>query len=337
MPSFTRSSFACLVSLWFSALACAQETWLPDAVMPSASTEQTEQLASAPAESAPAAAAPLLATELPLWLSSRHALVVDEATGEVLLDKDADAAAPMASLSKLLTAMVVLDANQSPSEMLRITNADVDRVKRTHSVLPVGAQVERHALLELALLASDNRAAHALARNHPGGLAGFLAAVQAKADTLGLKATQMVEPTGLSPENRSSAADLVKVLAAAAQYPELSRITSQSSQQLKLAGAPRAVRNTNALVGRSGWEILLSKTGFTNEAGRCLAMRLRAAGRTVLVVLMDASASAERTLDALNEQRSLAGESPLAALPADLARSAAGQAQRKTNTLRTSL
>src|SRR5687768_9779423 len=124
MPSFARSSFACLASLWLSALACAQETWVPELVMPPASTETSEQLASAPAPSAPVAVAPLLATVLPVWLGSRYALVVDDVTGEVLLDKDADAVAPMASLSKLLTAMVVLDANQSPGQKLRITNAD---------------------------------------------------------------------------------------------------------------------------------------------------------------------------------------------------------------------
>lgn len=251
-----------------------------------------------------------------LRFGSAHAIVVDEASGEVLLTKNAEAAAPIASLTKLMTAMVVLDAHQDADEALRIDEADVDHLKLTHSSVRVGAQVSRGALLELALLASDNRAASALARNYPGGLVAFEEAVRRKIAELDLRSTRIEEPTGLSPNNVSSARDMARILRAAAGYAEISRITSQPKQALTIGGAARMVRNTNGLVGEPGWEILLSKTGYTNEAGRCLSMRLREAGRTVLVVLMGARNASRRTLDATNIRRWLGGAVPLAKAPA---------------------
>jgi D-alanyl-D-alanine carboxypeptidase/D-alanyl-D-alanine endopeptidase (penicillin-binding protein 7) len=252
-----------------------------------------------------------------LSFASAHAIVVDEQSGEVLLQKDEASAAPIASLTKLMTAMVVLDAQQDPREGLRISTDDLDRLKGTHGGVPVGAVVSRGDLLTLALMASDNHAASALARHYPGGMLAFDAAVRRKIDTLGLASTVIEEPTGLSPNNRSSAQDIAKLLHAAAAYPQIASITSQRKVSVPVNGRRWTVKNTNALVGAPGWNILASKTGFTNEAGRCVSMRVQAAGRTVMVVLMGALRSSERALDALNVRRWLAGEAPLPVLPGE--------------------
>lgn len=238
---------------------------------------------------------------------SAHAIVVDDASGDVLFSKDAQTAAPIASLTKVLTAMVVLDAHQSPDQGLRITEADVDRLKRTRSGVPVGAVVARATLLELALVASDNRAASALARHYRGGIGAFNVAMRRKIRVLDLQRTRIEEPTGLSPNNVSSAEDMAKVLRAAARYPEIERITSQRSMTALVQGRPWEVRNTNAMVGAPGWNVLLSKTGYTREAGRCLSMRMQAGDRTVTLVLMGAALASERALDALNILQWLGG------------------------------
>lgn len=249
------------------------------------------------------------AGELPL--RSAHVVVIDEATGQVLLEKDAATPAPIASLTKLMTVMVVLDAGQDLREPLRIDEADMDWLKHTHGGVPVGAVVPRATLLELALIASDNHAAAALARHYPGGLAAFAQATQRKIGALGLAHTALVEPTGLSPDNHASALDMAKVLQATQAYPLIAQITTQRTHAVLVNGQSWTVRNTNALVGKPGWEILASKTGFTNDAGRCLTMRLRAGGHTVSVVLIGALASSARALDALNIRRWLAGEAPV--------------------------
>ena len=241
-------------------------------------------------------------------LESPRAMVMDAATGEVLFAKSADEVASIASLSKLMTAMVVLDAQLNPFEVLQIDEADLDTIKGTTSGVPVGALFTRRSLLRLALLSSDNHAAAALARTYPGGRPAFVQAVAAKAAQLGLKHTSMEEPTGLSPRNRSNAADLARMLSAASAYPEITDITSRATAQFDVNGAPRQFRNTNRMVGQKGWHILLSKTGYTREAGRCLTMLLEEAGRKVLVVLMGAEDGAERSLDALAIKRWLARE-----------------------------
>ena len=241
---------------------------------------------------------------------SAHALVVDEESGEVLFEKDADTAAPIASMTKLMTAMVVLDARLAPDQTIRITRADLDYLKGTKSGVPVGAEFARRTLIELALMSSDNHAAHALARTYPGGMAGFLQATQRKIARLGLENTGLVEPTGLSPRNHATAHDMAKIVRAAAAYPEIVRATSQASNRIKVNGHGRVFRNTNRFVGQPGWDISVSKTGFTHEAGRCLGMRLEAAGRKVLVVLMGAMAGSERAVDVVNVQRWVEGMQP---------------------------
>lgn len=249
--------------------------------------------------------------------ASAHVMVVDDASGEVLLSKDAASAAPIASLTKLITAMVVLDAQQDPYESLRIEAADTDRFRHSRGGIPVGSVVSRGNLLELALLASDNRATSALVRHYPGGLAAFAAATRRKIHSLGLTSTLIEEPTGLSPNNVSSAQDMVKVLRAAARYPVISHITSQRSHTVLVGGRRWTVRNTNRLVGAPGWHVLLSKTGFTNDAGRCLAMRAEAGGRTVTVVLLGAARPPQRARDAITIRRRFVD-----ATPAPVARSA---------------
>lgn len=240
-------------------------------------------------------------------LNSKHAIVVDERTGQVLFEKNATDIVPIASLTKLMTAMVVLDAHQDMHETIEIAEEDVDTLKFSSSRVPVGAQLTRHTLLELALMSSDNRAAHALARTYPGGMSHFLVAVRNKAHALGLRRTNIEEPTGLSPYNTSTASDLAKLAMAAAQYPEIEQITTVSGDLIDVDGMPRHYHNTNKLVSDKNWNILLSKTGFTREAGRCIVMRVRAAGRDAVMVLLNARATTTRTADANVLHRLLTG------------------------------
>ena len=243
-----------------------------------------------------------------ITFNSAHVMVVDETSGEILLKKNIGVAAPIASLTKLMTAMVVLDAQQDPHEELRIDVADIDGLKHTRGGVHVGAVASRGSLLELALLSSDNRATSALARSYPGGLQAFNAAMQQKIQAFGLDSTSIAEPTGLSPNNMSSAQDMVTVLRAAARYPAIAQITSQRSHEVLVSGRRKVFRNTNRLVGGSEWEVFLSKTGFTNEAGRCLGMLARANGRTVAIVLMGAAKPSGRLRDSMTIRRWLAAE-----------------------------
>ena len=279
---------------------------------PSAPAEPASLPASVPAPlPAPAATAVLAAppasvnTGWRLPVNARHAMVIEEGSGRVLMAKNADETVPIASLTKLVTAMVVLDARQDPQEQLRIEDADVDRLKHSASYLKVGARLPREAALKLALMSSENRAASALARAYPGGLEGFRQAVRRKLQSLGLQRTVIQEPTGLSPENVSTASEMARIAAAASRYQEINAITSSARAKLPVNGQAREFHNTNRLVGRKGWDILLSKTGYTEEAGRCLTMRMKEAGKAVTVVLLDADGSAQRLKDAAAIRRSL--------------------------------
>lgn len=244
-------------------------------------------------------------------LESRHALLIDEGSGHVLFQKNANDIVPIASLTKLITAMVVLDAHPDMRENITITEEDVDTIKFSASRVPVGATFPRHTLLELALMSSDNRAAHALARNYPGGMAHFKIAARNKAMALQLRRTNIEEPTGLSPYNTSTAADLAKIVMAASKYPEIEQATTATGDLINVDGKARHYHNTNRLVGDKNWMILLSKTGFTNEAGRCIAMRVHIAGRNVVMVLLNARETVNRTADAMTLHRLLtAGHHP---------------------------
>lgn len=245
--------------------------------------------------------------------NAKHVLVVEEHSGEVLLEKNASAVVPIASLTKLMTAMVVLDANQDMSEKIVIDDSDVDTIKHSTSRVPVGISMSKTTALELALMSSDNRAAAALARTYPGSSSAFIRSVRRKIKALGLTNTHIEEPTGLSPKNTSSAADMVRLAIAASKYPEIARITTSSDEAVEMNGREVNYRNTNKFVGKKGWSILLSKTGFTNEAGRCIVMGLRqesnAGDKNVVMVLLNAGSSSARASDALKIKKYLNLES----------------------------
>jgi D-alanyl-D-alanine endopeptidase (penicillin-binding protein 7) len=234
-----------------------------------------------------------------LPFGSQSALVVDENSGEVILEKNSDTVVPIASLTKLMTAMVVLDAKQDMDEPINIDEQDIDTIKHSTSRVPVGASIPRKDVLQLALMSSDNRAAAALARTYPGGREAFEAAVQTKVESLGMTHTSIEEPTGLSYRNTSTAADLVKMASAASQYPDITRITTDSRDLISIKGRKVEYHNTNGFVGKKGWDILLSKTGYTTEAGRCIIMKIKAAGKNVIMVLLNAGANSTRARDAM--------------------------------------
>lgn len=246
------------------------------------------------------------ALPLPEDLGARHALVLEQATGRVLMSRDADTVVPIASLTKLMTAMVVLDAHLAPTEQLSIEPTDVDKGQSGRSQLAVGARLTRGSALVMALLASDNGAAAALARTYPGGPAKFVQALQGKIRSLGLQRTTLAEPTGLSSGNTSTAMEMARIVAASARYPEIASITGERSAEVFVDGRRRHLRNHNPLVGAAGWDIHLSKTGFTRAAGDCLTMSLRAGGKEVTLVLLDAPDERRRQQDVLAIQQALA-------------------------------
>jgi D-alanyl-D-alanine carboxypeptidase/D-alanyl-D-alanine endopeptidase (penicillin-binding protein 7) len=207
-----------------------------------------------------------------------------------------------------MTAMVVLDAHQDMNEPIEIEKSDVDTLKHSTSRVPVGATIPRRDVLQLALMSSDNRAAASLARTYPGGAIAFKAAVKRKISALGMSHTAIEEPTGLSPANRSTAEDLIKMATAASRYTEITRITTDTKDLININGRQVEYHNTNRLVGAKGWDIGLSKTGYTEEAGRCLIMRVKAAGKNATLVLLNAGASSVRILDALNIRRYVLGD-----------------------------
>jgi D-alanyl-D-alanine carboxypeptidase/D-alanyl-D-alanine endopeptidase (penicillin-binding protein 7) len=235
--------------------------------------------------------------------SSQYALVVDENSGTVLFRKNSEVPVPIASLTKLMTAMVILDSKPDMNEIINIEQSDVDTIKHSSSRLQVGTALPRKVILQFALMCSDNRAAASLARTYPGGKNAFVASVRAKLKALGMTHTLIEEPTGLSPNNISTASDLVKMAEAAAMYPDIVRITTDPKDVIRVNGRHVQYHNTNRLVGKKGWDILLSKTGYTLEAGRCLIMRIQLIGRDVILVLLNAKASSARARDAMNIRR----------------------------------
>ena len=223
-----------------------------------------------------------------LALQSNVALVIDPSSSEVLFDKNADVALPIASITKLMTALVVVEAKQDMNEMLEITDEDVDREKFSSSRLRPGVRMTRGDMLHIALMSSENRAAHALARNYPGGLAAAVAAMNAKAKELGMNDTHYVEPTGLSVQNVASARDLTKLVAVAEKQPLLCEYSTDPKYQVAVNGREMEYHSSNHLTSNPTWDILLQKTGFINEAGHCLVMRAMIEGRAVVMVFLDA-------------------------------------------------
>jgi serine-type D-Ala-D-Ala endopeptidase (penicillin-binding protein 7) len=233
-----------------------------------------------------------------VYLRSSSVLVQDAASGETLLAKNQAAVVPIASITKLMTAVVILDAGVNLDQRVAISDEDYDLVKGTHSRLRPGTVLTRNELLLLALMSSENRAAFSLARTYPGGTTAFVAAMNAKAQALGMQDTHYVDPTGLSSSNVSSARDLARLVAAAHQYPLIRQFSTRDSATVQAFGRTLGYRNTNGLVRNAEWDIELSKTGYIAEAGRCLVMRVRMASREVIVVLLDSWGKFSRQGDA---------------------------------------
>lgn len=248
-----------------------------------------------------------------LRIKSALALVIDQETGEVLYSKNTDEVTPIASITKLVTAMVVIDSGLPMLESITVDRADVDHYKGSRSKLSVGTSLMRAEALKLALMASENRAAAALARTYPGGTQAFVDAMNAKAFELGMLDSHFVDPTGLRPENVSTAQDLAILVAAAHSYPLIRDYTTSPSfsvDTLSRRGHHRVLRfvNSNRLVRSSAWDIGLSKTGYISEAGRCLVMQSRIADRSLIIVLLDSWGKLTRIGDANRIRRWLERE-----------------------------
>ncbi len=233
-----------------------------------------------------------------VFLRSAVALVQDAASGETLIAKNQGAILPIASITKLMTAIVILDASLNLAQRVAISGEDQDYVKGTRSRLRPGTVLTRDQLLLLALMSSENRAAASLGRTYPGGTGPFVAAMNAKARALGMNDTRFVDPTGLSSANVSSARDLARLVAAAHEFPMIRQYSTRESATVQSLGRPLGYRNTNGLVRSAHWDIGLSKTGYISEAGRCLVMRVRLASREVIVVLLDSWGKFSRVGDA---------------------------------------
>ena len=231
-------------------------------------------------------------------VASRTVLVFDETSGRPLYSRNDDHSQPIASITKLMTAMVVLDARLPMDETLTITMDDVDHLRGSSSRVPVGARMTREELLRLALMSSENRAASALGRNYPGGTQAFVRAMNAKAAALGMSQSRFEDSTGLHGGNRASPMDLVRMVQAAHEYAPIREFSTTSSHSAELGRKHVEFRNTNALVRSPEWDIGLSKTGYIREAGRCLVMHARIAARPVVIVLLDGDGKYTRLGDA---------------------------------------
>jgi D-alanyl-D-alanine endopeptidase (penicillin-binding protein 7) len=232
-------------------------------------------------------------------LRSNIAYIFDEQAGMPIFEKNSRLVVPIASITKLMTAMVLLDAQLGLDEEVTVEAADLDRLRGTHSRLKVGMTFTRSELLKLALMASENRAAAALSRSYPGGRRALVAAMNAKASELGMCDTRFADPTGLSEENVSTAPDLAKLVAAAREYPLIQRYTTSATHLVEGKGG-RDLRfvNTNPLVRNVSWDIGVSKTGYISEAGRCLVMEANIEGRPMIIILLDSWGKYSRVGDA---------------------------------------
>jgi D-alanyl-D-alanine endopeptidase (penicillin-binding protein 7) len=237
-------------------------------------------------------------THDPLALKSNVAYVMDQASSQVLFEKNADVALPIASVTKLMTATVVVEAHQDMNEILTVTDDDVDREKFSSSRLRVGSRLTRDDMLHIALMSSENRAASALGRNYPGGLHAFVAAMNAKAKSLGMNDTHYNDPTGLSKANVASARDLAKLVVAAYQYPLIRQYSTDTKYMVEPSGHAMQYASSNRLVMNKDWDIGLQKTGYINEAGHCLVMQARIDGRPVVMVFLDSKGKFSHVADA---------------------------------------
>ncbi|PPE66041.1 D-alanyl-D-alanine endopeptidase [Zhizhongheella caldifontis] len=274
-------------------------------------------VAAAPARVSYGQAFGLHAVEDPLDLKSSVALVLDQETEEVLFAKNSQAVLPIASLTKLMTALVVIEADQPLQEMLTITREDIDTEKGSSSRLAVGTRLSREEMLHLALMSSENRAANALGRHYPGGLRPFVAAMNRKARELGMNDTRFVEPTGLSSRNQSSARDLAVLVKATYGVPLIRELSTSHEYQVVVGKRQLQYRNTNGLVFNPNWEIGLQKTGYISEAGRCLVMQAELAGRKLIMVFLDSAGRFSRLGDAERVRSWLLDHGLASPLPAE--------------------
>ena len=243
----------------------------------------------------------------PLALRSGVALVVDPATGEILYEKNSRAVLPIASITKLMAAMVVLDAKQPMTERITIEEADRDLERASASKLPFGSTLTRAELMQLALMSSENRAASALARHYPGGLPAFVGAANRKAREIGMRDSVFSDGTGLSSSNVSTARDLAVMVAHAARYPTIRDYSTAAELTVRTAHGPRAFRTTNRMVASTDWDLALQKTGYISEAGNCLVIQGNVDGRRLIMVLLDSQGRYSRLGDAMRIRRWLEG------------------------------
>lgn len=222
-----------------------------------------------------------------LHLESSAAIVMDQPTGAILYEKKSHERLPIASITKLMTAMVLLDSNPNLRDQIEIAAEDVDTLRNSHSRLPVGTELSVEEMLRLALMSSENRAASALSRHYPGGKPAFVKAMNAKARKLALRNTHFLDPTGLNTNNVSSARDLAKMVVAAADYPLIREMTTTQTHEQQVGRRTLTFNNTNALVKNGSWKIDVSKTGYINESGKCLVMQTWIKNRPTVIVLLD--------------------------------------------------
>lgn len=239
----------------------------------------------------------------PLDLKSSVALVIDQDTSEVLFKKNETAVLPIASLTKLMTGVIISGARLPMDELITVIQDDVDTEKHSSSRLQVGTTLTRGELMHLALMSSENRAAHALGRTYPGGLPTFVNLMNAKAIMLGMRDTRYVEPTGLSSRNQSSAQDLATLVNAAYGDPILREFTTSPGYQIAVGSRTLQYKNTNSLLKNPEWDIGLQKTGYITEAGQCLVMQARIAGRKLIMVFLDSAGKLSRVGDAERVRR----------------------------------
>jgi D-alanyl-D-alanine endopeptidase (penicillin-binding protein 7) len=240
----------------------------------------------------------LHATNDILDLKSSVAYVIDQDTNEVLLSKNDQAVLPIASITKLMTGLIISEGNLPMDESITITQDDVDTEKGSSSRLRVGATLTRGELLHLALMASENRAAHALGRTFPGGMSSFVGLMNAKAAQLGMRDTRYIEPTGLSSQNQSSAKDLATLVGNAYHDATLRELSTSPSYKVEVGNRTLQYNTTNRLVKNPNWEIGLQKTGYISEAGQCLVMQAKVAGRKLIMVFLDSAGKLSRIGDA---------------------------------------
>jgi D-alanyl-D-alanine endopeptidase (penicillin-binding protein 7) len=288
-----------------------------DPAAPQASASEAAVAATLPTDAEPPQANPkfsfghqagLHRTRDGLGLTASAAIAIDRQAGTVLFAKNEEAVLPIASLTKMMTALVLMDAKLPMDAEIQVTAEDVDTERNSRSRLRVGTVLTRSEALHLALMSSENRAAHALGRTYPGGISAFVDAMNRKAKQLGMAQSTFVDPTGLSNRNQSSVRDLATLASAAARHELLRDYSTTRERQVTLGGRNLRYLNSNRLVKNPKWDIALQKTGYIVEAGQCVAMVTRVEGRDVVMVLLDAGSKRDRSGDAERLRKAIAAQ-----------------------------